>query len=100
MATIAAQKVVIPPAVFGCTGDEMDIKRFVSRWGLMRRIKWTTSIASGTVIADWYANPGNGHANLAKWYFSPLSFVAAMFAFFRGGIDYEFVMSKTKLVSG
>jgi len=100
MATIAAQKVVIPLAVFGCTGDEMDIKRFVSRWGLMRRIKWTTSTASGTVIADWYANPGNGHVNLAKWYFSPLSFVAGLFAFFRGGIDYEFVMSKTKLVSG
>ncbi len=102
MATIASQKIALPPCVFGSEKDEMDIKHFVSRRGLMRRITWATSNASGTVLADWYITPGNGHCNVGKtsFYHSPLSFVASMFQLWRGGLEYEFLCSKTAFQSG
>jgi len=100
LSTVATQRVVLPPDAFGISADEMSIAHFVSRKGLMRRITWAATSLSGSVIADWYVTPCNGHAVSTSFYHSPLSFAASNFQLWRGALRYEFLISKTKFQSG
>lgn len=100
LASYPGQKVVLPPGTFGCKHDELDIAKFCSRYGLMRKITWAVSNPSGTILGDWYANPCNFHASGAQAYLSPLAFVAARFQFFRGGLKYKFIVAKTRFQTG
>ena len=53
------QKIVLPREIFGSLSDEMNIRAFASRMGLLGRATWAGTDLGGTTLASWDVIPGN-----------------------------------------
>lgn len=99
-------RVALPEGAFG-TGSEMDLSQYASRAALYDDFRWQSTDAKGTIIAAYEINPvtlprlaaGAAGAPM-RWATIPLSYVALMFRWWRGGIRFKFHVITNSFYSG
>lgn len=87
--------------VFGSCRDEMDISYVCSRSCYMKEFTWATTAVTGDILTQWQVHPGIC-LNVDGTYMAPtlLAYVANMFAYWRGGIQYRVSFVKNNFYSG
>jgi len=102
LACHAAQANVLPTTIYAVRKDEMDIRKFVSRMGLIATFGWAVADASEDLIGEWRVNPGVCVSLLANNVkdLVPLNFVASMFRYWRGSLIYRLAIAKTRFHAG
>jgi len=106
MAVVQCQRVVTPRTLFGNTGDEMNIKEFVSRASVIGRFPWNGADATGHNLAVWNVMPGVvsesavGRGSRFPQSPSPVAFVAGTFRMWRGTLKYRLAVVKTAFHTG
>jgi len=105
------QELSIDPTLHGIgPKDEMSISHLVSRPSILRIYNWNTSDAVGAVLFNSRVSPmmfdgqyilnGSSSQVATRVYHTPMSYIATMFAHWRGDIYFEFEVVCTKFHKG
>lgn len=97
LATHPQNRVAHDASLFGTGEDEMGIAKIVSRESVIQRFTLTQATPAGTILFTIPVTPGYnqtpiGSAGQADS--TPLSFVASMFDYWRGGLIYKVIIAK------
>lgn len=100
MAASQACKVVLPYGAFSLTSDCMDIARYSSRMAMLGTFPWVVADTDGTQLLAMPINAGLLSAFNGVPGYTPLSFAATHFRFWRGSLRYRFALAKTRFHAG
>lgn len=89
-------------SVFGVDQDEMDLSYICGKSTFYRTLSWSTLHVSNAVLASFYVNPGLCSATSVENIFAPtlLAYVASMFTYWRGSIQFDFSVVANAFYSG
>jgi len=97
-------EVIVSPDFLGESGDNLTYNSTIRRWGLMSFGSYSTYSAAGSIIYTAPVSPANTPAVLNDsgnaFCPSPLAYVSSMFEFWRGDIEYKFVIPCNSFVRG
>lgn len=87
------QELTIDPRVVGMNGqDEMSFSSIVKRESYWFTMPWESTAAIGTMLGSCCATPSLGELTGGKHYMTPMSWVAQAFNWWRGTINFRFVI--------
>lgn len=100
------QALSIDPSLCGCptNDDELTIERITRHWSYLTTFQWSTSQTRGTRIFETLVTPSQAHVDVAVGgnIVTPtaLSGLCQFFEYYRGTIEYKFVVQSTKYHTG
>lgn len=81
--------------------DEMDFLSITSIPSYFTQATWSTTDTNGTALLTLNANPSAYSTSVSGYtHYTPLSFVASFFNYWRGSINFKFKIVKTEFHSG
>jgi hypothetical protein len=87
------QELTIDPRVVGLgPEDEMDITSICKRESYLTKFTWTVAATSDAFLFNIPVSPTNLDANATQIFFTPMAFVSQAFTFWRGTLNFRFVV--------
>jgi len=102
LAADALNSLNVDHTVFGTTADEMDISYICSQSCFLENLTWSTVDTPNTILGIYNVNPGLSRGTASANVFTPtlLAYVASMFRYWRGSIQFDFSVVGNAFYSG